>query len=108
VNVAISFQRKRKTRKKYHRKYSRENTPNQQHRREEEEVENERAEQLYNAISTLNASEKAIITMYLEGFSYAEIAYVTDLTENYVGVRLNRIRKKLSNKIKTSRWNSKN
>jgi RNA polymerase sigma-70 factor (ECF subfamily) len=51
---------------------------------------------LYDAISELNASEKAIITMYLEDFSYSEIAFVTDITENYVGVKLNRIKKKLS------------
>lgn len=37
--------------------------------------------------------------MYLEYFSYSEIAFVTDITENYVGVKLNRIKKKLSNII---------
>jgi RNA polymerase sigma-70 factor (ECF subfamily) len=48
------------------------------------------------AISQLNISEKAVITMYLDDFSYAEIAFVTGITENYVGVKLNRIKKKLT------------
>lgn len=97
VNTAISFNRKKKTRKNYHSKY-----------KEEQEVpaytpandgQNEKLSQLYRAIATLNASEKAIIAMYLDDFSYREIAFVTDITENYVGVKLNRIKKKLSQKI---------
>jgi len=61
--------------------------------------EDERVVTLYDAISELNPSEKAIITMYLEDFSYEEIAFVTDITENYVGVKLHRIKNKLSNII---------
>ncbi len=34
--------------------------------------------------------------MYMEDFSYSEIAFVTEISENYVGVKLNRIKKKLS------------
>lgn len=98
INTAISFNRRKNTRKKYYsdykeeRKAAKSNRENSSHR----SGENEQLEQIYKAISTLDDSEKAIITMHLEGFSYAEISYVADITKNYVGVKLNRIKKKLS------------
>jgi RNA polymerase sigma-70 factor (ECF subfamily) len=61
--------------------------------------ENENTQQLYAAIAQLNISEKAVITMYLDDFSYQEIAFVTGITENYVGVKLNRIKQKLTKLI---------
>jgi RNA polymerase sigma-70 factor (ECF subfamily) len=42
------------------------------------------------------------MTMLLEGFSYKEIAEVSGLTVNHVGVRINRIKKHLRKKIKVS------
>lgn len=102
INTAISYIRKKKTRKDYHAAYKKE----QQTSTKIDDTpyaiknENEQVTELYRAISTLNTSEKAIISMYLEEFSYAEIACVMDITENYVGVKLNRIKKKLSKKLK--------
>ncbi|MDZ7716363.1 MAG: RNA polymerase sigma factor [Balneolaceae bacterium] len=99
INTAISFIRKKKTRKKYHSKYHKEKDT----RKEAPEIitgeKNEKVESLYKAIEELDTTEKAIITMYLDNFSYAEIAYVTDITENYVGVKLHRIKNKLSKMI---------
>lgn len=98
INTAISFNRRKNTRKKYHsdfkeeRKAAKKNRENSSYR----SGENEQLDKIYEAISTLDDSEKAIITMHLEGFSYTEISYVVDITENYVGVKLNRIKKKLS------------
>lgn len=102
VNTAISMKRKRETRNRYHSNFKKEK---QLHNPVVNETpdpieEDERIEELYSAISKLNASEKAIITMYLEEFSYAEIAYVTEITENHVGVKLNRIKRKLSKIMK--------
>jgi len=102
VNTAISFVRKRKTRQNYYDDYKKEQSSQPQDRHMPHHSDNEQLDKIYEAISTLNASEKAIITMYLEDFSYAEISYVADITENYVGVKLNRIKKKLSNKIDSS------
>lgn len=100
VNTAISFARKRKTRKNYHSKFREEQkTKKEAGLASPEKAEDERVITLYDAISELNPSEKAIITMYLEDFSYEEIAFVTDITENYVGVKLHRIKNKLSNII---------
>jgi RNA polymerase sigma factor (sigma-70 family) len=52
-------------------------------------------ERLFNALKTLNDAEKAIVSLYLEGFSYSEMAAITGISENNVGVRLNRIKNKL-------------
>lgn len=98
INTAISFVRKKKIRQDYYSDYKDEKDTLEEARLPHN-GENEKLEILYDTISDLNASEKAIITMYLEDFSYSEIAFVTDITENYVGVKLNRIKKKLSNII---------
>lgn len=97
INTAISYNRKKETRKDYHEKYGKEQPAPSYNATENEE--NEKLTQLYRAISSLNASKKAIIAMYLDDFSYREISYATNITENYVGVKLNRIKKHLSKKI---------
>lgn len=59
------------------------------------ETTSEREEWLFRALRTLSESERALISLYLEDYSYAEIALVTGISENYVGVKLNRIKEKL-------------
>jgi len=59
------------------------------------ETTSEREEWLFRALRTLGESERALISLYLEDYSYAEIASLTGISENYVGVKLNRIREKL-------------
>jgi len=103
VNTAISYIRKKETRRNYHEAYREDQKSGAPDiRRSHNGTENEQLAELYKAIGSLNASEKAIITMYLEDFSYAEISYVVDITENYVGVKLNRIKKKLAKKVTTN------
>jgi RNA polymerase sigma factor (sigma-70 family) len=55
----------------------------------------ENEDRLFWALRQLNDAEKALISLYLEDFSYIEIAEITGITENNVGVRLNRIKNKL-------------
>ncbi|MHC4726334.1 MAG: RNA polymerase sigma factor [Planctomycetota bacterium] len=50
---------------------------------------------LYKAINQLRKFDRAIILLYLEQFSYREIAEVTGISESNVSVRLVRIKKKL-------------
>jgi len=50
---------------------------------------------LYEAINQLNKFDRAIILLFLEEFSYKEIAEVTGISESNVSVRLVRIKKKL-------------
>lgn len=52
-------------------------------------------EQFLAALKKLNDAEKAFITLYLEDLSYKEIAAIIGITENNVGVKLNRIKTKL-------------
>lgn len=54
-----------------------------------------RQERLFAALKQLDDSEKAIITLYLEELSYLQIAEITGINENYVGVKLNRIKNKI-------------
>lgn len=54
-------------------------------------------DQLFAALKQLSDAEKAIIALYLEDMSYQEIAGIIGIEENYVGVKLNRIKTKLKN-----------
>ena len=54
-----------------------------------------RQERLFSALKQLDDGDKAIITLYLEDLSYQKIADITGISENYVGVKLNRIKIKI-------------
>lgn len=56
----------------------------------------ERYRMLHNMIGTLKPMEKAIVTMWLDDKSFAEIASVTGLSVANVATRLHRIKEKLS------------
>ena len=60
----------------------------------------EKFRQLSRAISKLNATDKAIITLFLEDLTYEQMAAVLGVTENNVGVMLHRAKKKLSTLLK--------
>lgn len=64
-----------------------------------EETPNEdmalRQERLFVALKQLSDSDKAIVTLYLEDLSYQQIADIVGISENYVGVKLNRIKTKI-------------
>lgn len=50
---------------------------------------------LKRAVSRLTGIEKSIILLFLENKSYEEIADITGITQNYVRVKMNRIKTKL-------------
>ena len=50
---------------------------------------------LNKAVSQLTGIEKSIILLFLEDKRYEEIAEITGITQNYVRVKMNRIKKKL-------------
>jgi RNA polymerase sigma factor (sigma-70 family) len=60
----------------------------------------ERIEVLYTHIRKLNAIEKGIILLHLEGKNYDEISLITGFTSTNVGTRLNRIKQKIISQIK--------
>ncbi|SDK97531.1 RNA polymerase sigma-70 factor, ECF subfamily [Catalinimonas alkaloidigena] len=55
---------------------------------------------LYRAIAQLDRLEKALVLLYLEEKSYRDIAALLDLTPTHVGVKLNRIKKKLKHLLR--------
>ena len=59
----------------------------------------EQTDRLYAAIDRLDDADKALATMYLDERSYAEMAEVLGISENYVGVKLHRIKKTLADEL---------
>ncbi len=57
--------------------------------------EEEQIKILNKAVSQLSGIEKSIILLFLEDKKYEEIAEITGITQNYVRVKMNRIKKKL-------------
>lgn len=54
---------------------------------------------LNQAIEQLTSIEKALIMLYLEEKNYMEISEIMGITPNHVGVKLNRIKAKLEQKL---------
>ncbi|RMG26320.1 MAG: RNA polymerase sigma factor [Methanobacteriota archaeon] len=92
VNTIITFNRKEKHRKSLFVDALPENILHEH----SEESPSELIEQLTRAISRLPADERIIIGLYLEELSYKDIADVIGTNTNHVGVKINRIKKKLS------------
>ena len=55
----------------------------------------ENIKDLHKAVEQLTGIEKSIVLLYLEDKKYEEIAEITGITQNYVRVKMNRIKKKL-------------
>jgi RNA polymerase sigma-70 factor, ECF subfamily len=62
--------------------------------------EREMLDNLYNAIHALPMFDRALMLLALDGLAYREIAEITGLTENHVGVSLTRARQRLAEQIK--------
>jgi len=100
LNTAISFVRKDKT----HRTHVVEGTEEQLHDIPAEVSRDPRTDEqlsrLFQAISKLSDTEKAVITLFLEELSYEQMASVLGISESNVGVLLHRAKKKLSTLMK--------
>ena len=59
------------------------------------QASDDRIANLYTAIFKLDPLEKALVTLFLEDFTYEQMAEVTGISANHVGVMLHRARKKL-------------
>lgn len=57
-------------------------------------------ERLYAAIHQMPKADKALVLLFLDGLSYREMSEVLGITENHVGVKLNRARKALGERMK--------
>lgn len=56
----------------------------------------EALEYVYSAIRQLPLLDRSLILLHLDGVAYAEIAEIHGLSESNVGVRLNRLKQKLT------------
>ena len=63
-------------------------------------LQDERLKLMHTAIANLNKIEKAIVMLHLDEKSNEEIAEIIGITQNYVRVKMNRIKTKLSKTVK--------
>jgi RNA polymerase sigma-70 factor, ECF subfamily len=101
INTAISFVRKRTSRSDHvvHFEHA-ELTRAIESRQTNEEKTDDRMADLYTAIYKLDPIEKALVTLFLEDFTYEQMAEATGINANNVGVILHRAKKKLSGLMK--------
>jgi RNA polymerase sigma-70 factor (ECF subfamily) len=59
-----------------------------------------RVEWLYEQIRQLSEIDRSLTLLLLDGFSYKEMASMLGMTDNYVGVKINRIKAQLTNKAR--------
>lgn len=57
---------------------------------------NDDSERLHRAMFQLPETDRALIALHLEGFDNGEVADVMGITTNHVGVKLHRIKQRLS------------
>ena len=62
-------------------------------------AQDELLEQLYAAIRSLPEVDRSLILLSLDGVSYDEMATIHGLSESNVGVRLNRIKQRLTQQL---------
>ncbi len=65
---------------------------------EQKTQQDERLTWLYEEIHKLDNIDRSITLLFLEGFSYKEMATMLGITESNVGVKINRIKKQLITK----------
>lgn len=66
-----------------------------QHISTENKLIEEQTKAMYAAIGELSGIDKAIVMLYLEDYSYAEISDIIGITANNIAVKMNRIKTKL-------------
>jgi len=100
-NTALAWRRGERRRREGREKYLKlEVSPQVQPSHLENLPEKEIIEQLYAAIRQLPKVDASLALMHLDGLSYQEMAEVLGISENYIGVKLNRIRNQLADQMK--------
>ena len=100
-NTALAWQRTERRRRQKHETFVKFDTSSgEQASHVDSMVDREIVDQLYTAIRNLQRVDASLALMHLDGVSYQEMAEVLGISENYIGVKLNRIRKQLADQIK--------
>ena len=61
---------------------------------------NDEKERLYKAIRTLSDTERAIVSLHLDGYDNKEVGELIGITANLVGVKLHRAKQQLTTLLK--------
>jgi len=100
-NTALVWQRNEKHRRLKHENFLRFNpaefASTEAHGKSQDE---EMIQLLYDAIRQLPKLDASLALMHLDGLSYREMSEVLGISENHVGVKLNRVRKRLAEMLK--------
>jgi RNA polymerase sigma-70 factor, ECF subfamily len=100
-NTALAWQRGERRRREGHERFLKfDASPQVQPSPADSLPEQEVVERLYAAIRQLPKVDASLALMHLDGLSYQEMAEVLGISENYIGVKLNRIRKQLADRLK--------
>jgi len=100
-NTALAWRRGERRRREKHEAFLKfDASPGAQPGHADSSRDREIVERLYAAIRELPAVDASLALMHLDGLSYQEMADVLGISENYVGVKLNRIRKQLAERLK--------
>ena len=98
-NAALTWKRTQKNYQKRVDRFEMLSIPEEPHAHASDR-ERETLELLYARIRELPPIDRSLILLHLDGVSYAEMAAIHGLSENNVGVRLNRLKQKLSDSMK--------
>ncbi len=63
-------------------------------------IRNDDAQRLHRALRLLPETDRALIALHLEGYDHAEVGGILGLTANHVGVKLHRIKARLTELLK--------
>jgi RNA polymerase sigma-70 factor (ECF subfamily) len=100
-NTALAWRRgERRRRKGYETFLKLDVSPRAQPSHVESPPNKEVVGQLYAAIRRVPKVDASLALMHLDGLSYQDMGEVLGISENYIGVKLNRIRKQLAEQLK--------
>jgi RNA polymerase sigma-70 factor (ECF subfamily) len=92
LNTALVWNRSEKRRRKHSHQMTEFRLQQANYSGQSEEV----IRQLYGAIRKLSKVDTSLVLMYLDGLAYSEMAEILGISENNVGVKLNRAKKQLA------------
>ena len=99
-NTALVWRRGEKRRRLKHETLLRISPPDIPPGPVQESGDEQIVELLYAAIRQLPKADASLALMHLDGLSYREMSEVLGISENHVGVKLNRIRNQLAEQLK--------
>jgi len=99
IQTAMVWRRGERRREKHQSSYMQEVMAVKSHGVDSEGGDDELIERLYSAIRQLPKVDASIALLHLDGLTYREISEALGISENYVGVKLSRIRSVLTERL---------